>query len=46
VAIIKVNDLAKASRALSGDAASQRNGRAPVRRPKARRTAAWSVNRE
>ena len=46
VAIIKVNDLAKASRALNGDAATQRNGRAPVRRPKARRPAAWSASRE
>ncbi len=44
VAILKVNNMAKASRALSGDAASaQRNGRTTVRRrPQARRSAAWS----
>jgi hypothetical protein len=48
VAIIKVNDLAKAGRALGGDmSVSTRNGRATIRpRPKARRTAAWSGGAE
>lgn len=46
MAIIKVNDLAKASRALSGEAALARNGRAVIRpRPKTRRTVARSASR-
>jgi hypothetical protein len=44
VAIVKVNNMAKARNALGGDAASaQRNGRTTVRRrPQVRRAAAWS----
>jgi hypothetical protein len=46
MAIVKVNDLAKASRALAGDAANgYRNGKQPVRRPvRARKPAAkWTA---
>lgn len=47
VAIIKVNDLAKASRAIGGEVTSARNGRATIRpRPKKRRAAAWSAKGE
>jgi hypothetical protein len=42
MAIVKVNDMAKASRALSGDAVSHRNGRTTLRRrPQVRRAASW-----